>query len=180
VKGGEERDEDGEETGGWIKSSLRVIAVANENKARKNAVQRINKLLDANALLFVRSVGADHKWLLGANASQAGTETCRSRLMWEIDNWAVPVPKEGEAQDDNPDDDTADGADLIAASRYALMSHLRKAKEPEDPGTYEDDRAWSFDVKEKKFKEPKHVADLLEATHRRRPSVRAPGRGIRR
>jgi hypothetical protein len=179
-EGWEERDEDGEETGGWIKSSLRVIAVANENKARKNAVQRINKLLDANALLFVRSVGADHKWLLGANASQAGTETCRSRLMWEIDNWAVPVPKEGEAQDDNPDDDTADGADLIAASRYALMSHLRKAKEPEDPGTYEDDRAWSFDVKEKKFKEPKHVADLLDPPRSRRPSVRAPGRGLRR
>ncbi len=173
-EGWDDVDEHGDETGEWITSRLRVIKVANENKVRVAAVQRMNKMLEKNALLFVRSVGHDHRWMLGANASSDGTETTGSRLMWEIKHWSVTAPKEGDAQGDNPDDDTADGADLIAAGRYALMSHWRKAKLPEDFGTYEDDRGWHFDVKEKKYKEPRHAVDLLVDDRRRRPLVRSP------
>jgi hypothetical protein len=47
-------------------------------------------------------------------------------------HWGYPVPKEGEAQEQDPDDNTADGADLIAADRYAIMSHLRPGKEKDE------------------------------------------------
>jgi hypothetical protein len=164
-------DEDGQP----VTSKLRVIAVASEGKIRKAAVERINNALDANALKFVRSVADGARWYLGMNAGSPGTEQKGSRLVWEMDNWAVAVPKEGEAQDQNPDDDTADGADMIAAARYALMSHWRIPKVPAGAGHYEDDRAWAFDPKGQRFKEPPHVADsLLSPSGRRRPAVRAP------
>ena len=58
-----------------------------------------------------------------------------SRLLWEIRNWRYPDPRPGQAQRQDPDDDTADGADLIAALRYAIMGSLRAAKkyEPDRP-----------------------------------------------
>ena len=110
------------------------------------------------------------------NASDEGTPQKGSRLFWEMDNWSVAVPKEGEAQDQNPDDDTADGADAIAAARYALMSHWRVPKLPDDVQVIEGDRARQFDAKHRKFIEPKHVADpLLNPSARSRPRrARAP------
>ena len=36
-----------------------------------------------------------------------------------------PGPRDGQAQKQDPDDDTADGADSIAALRYLVMSHFR-------------------------------------------------------
>ena len=167
-----ELDENDEPTGEIITSKLRVIKVANENKIRKTAVQRINNLLDKNALRFVRTVGADTKWMLGQNASSEGTEITGSRLIWEIENWAVPTPKPGEPQDENPDDDTADGADMIASMRYALMSHLKPAKPPVDAGTVENDRAERFDHTGGEFKKYPHVADLFNQRPRRLPSGR--------
>jgi hypothetical protein len=164
-----------ENTGERTTSKLRVIAVANEGKIRRAAVERINNALDQNLLKFVRSVGSQDRWYLGMNAGNTGTEQHRSRLMWEIDNWAVAVPKEGEAQDQNPDDDTADGADCIAAARYALMSFWKAPRLPAEAGHYDNDRAWPFDPKAQRFKEPPHVADpLLAPSGRKRPSVRAP------
>jgi hypothetical protein len=169
-----ELDDEGHETGVWITSKLRVIKVDNDGKLRRVAVQRINNALDKNMLLFRRSVGVGTSWMLGKNAGSEGTETKGSRLMWEVDNWAVPMPKEGEAQDENPDDDTADGADLIASARYALMSHWRPGKDEPNPGQVEDDRAERFDVKKKTFVPYPHVADPLfnETATRRRPPVR--------
>jgi hypothetical protein len=48
--------------------------------------------------------------------------------MYEIVNWRYPDPKEGQAQDQDPNDNTADGADMVAALRYAVMSHWRAPK----------------------------------------------------
>jgi hypothetical protein len=164
-----------DDDGVLVTSKLRVVAVASEGKIRRAAVERINNALDENTLKFVRSVATGASWYLGMNAGSPGTEHKGSRLIWEIDNWAVAVPKEGEAQDQNPDDDTADGADLIAAARYALMSHWRIPKIAEEAGHFEDDRAWGFEAKKRRFVEPKHVADpLLSPQHRSRPAVRGP------
>ena len=51
-----------------------------------------------------------------------------SRLLYEINAWAYKAPRDEKAQDQSPDDNTADGADMIAASRYALMTFWHGAK----------------------------------------------------
>ena len=42
--------------------------------------------------------------------------------------WAYTAPKDEKAQNQSPDDNTADGADMIAAERYALMTWWQGAK----------------------------------------------------
>lgn len=142
----QERDEAGHRphtTGNRLKA-YHVAPVAMENKIRTASVDRINDLLDRNVLRYRRGVMPAmaellgdpelKRWLLRYSASSAGVEMSGSRLLWEIKHWKYPVPKEGEAQDQDPDDDTADGADLIAADRYALMSWWKAADpEPEEP-----------------------------------------------
>lgn len=39
--------------------------------------------------------------------------------------WRYPKPRDGATQAQDPSDDTADGADCIAALRYAVMSQFR-------------------------------------------------------
>lgn len=115
------------ETKKRIVSPYRVAPVAMVNKERNTSVERINRLLDEMALRVRRVIGAAMKWREGWNASSAGTETTGSRLVWEIKQWAYPIPQPGKAQEQDPDDHTADGADSIAAMRYGIMSHLRPA-----------------------------------------------------
>lgn len=154
--------EDGHER--RVVSKLRVVAVAMENKVRKTAVMRINDLLERRVLRFRREVGQGEEWRLGMNAAREGTLMTGSRLVWEMDNWSFPVPKPGEAQEQDPDDDTADGADAIASMRYALMSWWTKAKwvlsEYEGTAPVED-VAPPFDYKARKPRPPAHVRDLL-------------------
>lgn len=120
-----------ETTGKPVTSPLRVMGVGKGKGILRTSIERINDKLGANAVLFVRSVGSGHRWLLGYNAGQDGIEQTGSRLMWEITHWSYPVPDDGEAQDQDPNDHTADGADGIASARYALMSWWKAAKEPE-------------------------------------------------
>lgn len=158
-----------------ISSKLRVVAVAMENKSRKTAVEKWNDVLDRNAIKFRR--GIVYEWHYGANAGSSGTPMNSSRLMWEIDQWSFPTPKAGEPQDQNPDDSTADGADMIASGRYALLSHYQKAKMPKDFGTYENDRAEPIDYKRGRFKEVPHAVDTLitqQQSARRAPRVHMP------
>lgn len=117
-----------------------VVPVGMENKLRRASVDRMNDLLLRGALKYRRGVMAEmaarlnepalRHWKLGWNVAQAGVETEGSRLWWEAKHWSYAVPVEGKAQDQDPDDHTADGADLIAADRYALMSWWRAAKKP--------------------------------------------------
>ena len=68
-------------------------------------------------------------WKLMQNASNDGSPMLGSRLRYEMDHWRYPAPKGGEeAQKQDPSDDTADGADMIAALRYAVMSHWHTKK----------------------------------------------------
>lgn len=137
-----------------IGSPYHVYAVTSENKSRRTAVERENDLFDRDALFYRRGVmnamqgavaqlwptlGWDETpdpvpdlrhWRLGYNASSGGVDTEGSRLQWEAEHWSYPVPKEGEAQEQDPDDNTADGADGIASDRYAIMSHLKPGREP--------------------------------------------------
>ncbi len=110
-----------------IKSKYRVAAVAAENKAREASVQLVNSLIVRQALVFSRQLGEGQIWRLGQNAAKEGTPQMGSRLKYEIGQWRYAQPKDGEPQSKEIDDATADGADLVAALRYAVMSHFRPA-----------------------------------------------------
>jgi hypothetical protein len=126
----------------------RVVSVAQENKIRKASVERLNDMLDRTALRYRRSVHTYVASILGAefakpatefltwrhnyNAASSGTEMPGSRLLWELEHWSYAIPQEGKAQEQDPDDHSADGADLIAADRYAIMSWWRPGKEEDE------------------------------------------------
>lgn len=116
-----------------IGSPYRVRPVRAEHKARRASVTLVNNLLARRALLFARKLADRQKWRLRQSAASEGRQQVGSRLMYEIVNWRYPNPKEGQAQDQDPNDNSADGADMIAALRYATMSHW-KAPKFEIPG----------------------------------------------
>jgi hypothetical protein len=121
-------------SGRHVTSPLRVVAVGKDHGLLKASIERINDKLGAGALLFARTVAANDRWLEGWNASHAGTEQVGSRLIWEMRKWRYETPQPGKAQEQLPSDHSADGADGIAAQRYALMSWWKPGKEPEDAG----------------------------------------------
>lgn len=118
-----------------LESPLVCVAVGMANKQRAASVERINDARGRGALRFRAALGQDlegqpQRWHIGLSAGSAGVETRGSRLRWELTQWRYPVPKPGEPQDESPDDDTADGADAIAALRYAVMSHWQPGTAP--------------------------------------------------
>lgn len=137
-----------------IGSPCRVLGVGREAKLRVAGVERWNNELGRRAV-YVREDVTHHatravqkqwallgysgdppnlsRWMLGQNAGHKGTEMLGSRLLWEMEQWAYPIPKPGKAQEKDPDDDTADGADMIAARRYALMSWWKPARAEREP-----------------------------------------------
>ncbi len=124
-------------------SPLRLLSVGKEGKQRRASVDRVNEQLGLRALRFVRMVGAADRWLLGYNASNPGVTMTGSRLMWEVDHWSYATPQPGKVDLlQSPDDHTADGADLVSALRYALLSWWRPARAEDE----EDLDAWSPEV----------------------------------
>lgn len=111
-----------------LEKPYRVKPVAMENKIRSASVTRILDLLGRGALLIRRGIGDDMTWRAGMDASHEGSPMIGSRLLWELGQWQYPEPSEGKAQKQDPDDDTADGADMIAAWRYAVMSWWKGPK----------------------------------------------------
>jgi hypothetical protein len=118
-----------------------------ENKVRRASVERINELLDRHAIRYRRGVQRyvsaipissasgepapiSPLWRVGYGAARPGIEMQGARLHWELKHWKYPIAKEGTAQKQDPDDNTADGADLIAADRYAIMSWWSRVPPP--------------------------------------------------
>ena len=105
-----------------------VAKTSNEGKRYRAAcVERLNDLLGRRALLFNRGIGKGQTWYKGASVASQGRMVTGSRLLWEIRNWRYPTRQEGRAQHQDADDDTADGADAIAALRYLVMSWWKAA-----------------------------------------------------
>lgn len=141
-----------------IKSPYRVLPVGMENKVRKASIERINELLSRRAIKYrrgvqnyltkipVSSTSGDAEpispiWKLGYGAARPGIEMKGARLHWELKHWKYPIAKEGHAQSQDPSDDTADGADMIAADRYGIMSWWKPPKDPppEEQGAFHPD-----------------------------------------
>jgi hypothetical protein len=137
-------------------SSYRGVAVIPENKARKASVTRLNWMLGERRLLIRRDIGEELEWRLGVNTSHQGEPMQGSRLLWEVNSWRYPEPRDGQAQQQDPDDDTADGADAIAALRYLVMSWWKAAEKPER----EEKKSWNHD--------PADLAEAMERHEQRR------------
>lgn len=117
-----------------MKSPYRVVPVKAEHKARAASVTRLNNLFYRNALLVRKGIGEGMRWKLGQNAASDGITQMGSRLMYEMNHWRYAEPtSEEKAQRQDPDDNTADGADAIAALRYAIMSWWKGAEVPDVP-----------------------------------------------
>lgn len=105
-----------------IGSNYRVIPVAMENKIRRVGADRIRSLFKRKALWVRRGLAQGQVWRLGRGAGKEGVPVEGSRLLWEINNWAYPKKPDEKHQKDDPDDTTADGADMMSALRYLVMS----------------------------------------------------------
>lgn len=124
--------------GEMVRPRWRTTAAVKERGSRRTGPDRLNEMFASGTLLVRRDIGERHRWWMGKHANSPGTEMVGSRLLWEIENWAFPNPLEGRSQDQNPDDHSADGADMMAALRYAILSALRGPKysvppEPRNP-----------------------------------------------
>ena len=108
-----------------LESPYRIRPVRAENKARSASVLLLNNLLLRSALMFDEKLGTHMVWRLGQSAASEGAPQIGSRMFYEMSQWRYPNPGLGRAQTQDPSDDSADGADLIAALRYAVMSHYR-------------------------------------------------------
>ena len=95
---------------------------------RAACVERLNDLLGRRALLMRRGLGGGNEWMQGASVASPGRPRSISRLLWEIRNWRYPDKQGDKAQGQDPDDDTADGGDAIAALRYLVMGWWNAAQ----------------------------------------------------
>jgi phage terminase large subunit-like protein len=107
-----------------LDSPYRVTAVDMANKARSAGILRVESLLTRGALRVRRAMGAGHVWRLGMSAGSFGKPVEGSRWIWEIQNWQYPKMPDGKVQKDDPDDATADGADMMDGFRYLAMTWL--------------------------------------------------------
>jgi phage terminase large subunit-like protein len=115
-----------------ISSPYYVFAVDGKLKGRSAGILRVESLLTRGALKVRRSIGSDQTWRLGMGASSLGKPIRGSRWIWEINNWQYPRAADGKVQKDDPDDATADGADMMDATRYGVMTWLGPLDEVRD------------------------------------------------
>lgn len=112
-------------------SPYHVLPVEMANKKRQTGVMRVESLLTRGALKVRRGMGGESLWRLGMSASSNGRPVRGSRFVWEMTNWQYPKAADGKVQKDEPDDATADGADMMDGLRYLAMQWLGPLPVPE-------------------------------------------------
>ncbi len=113
-----------------LRSPYQVLPVEMKNKGRSAGILRVESLLARRALKVRRSMGRDSLWFRGRTSSATGTPARGSRWVWEATNWQYPKTMDGKVQKDDPDDATADGADMMDQTRYLVMQWLGPLEEP--------------------------------------------------
>ncbi len=107
-----------------INSPYFVMAVDAAKKSRSAGVLRVENLLGRGGLKVRRGMGEDALWYQGRSVSSNGRPVRGSRWVWEMVNWQYPKGPDGKVQKDDPDDATADGADMMDGLRYLVMEWL--------------------------------------------------------
>ena len=107
-----------------INSPYYVLPVEMRFKHRSTGILRVESLLTRGALKVRRGMGRDMLWFQGMSVSTNGRPVRGSRFVWEMTNWQYPKAADGKVQKDDPDDATADGADMMDGLRYLSMQWL--------------------------------------------------------
>lgn len=157
----------------WVRQSspLRVVPVGMENKTRITSVERLNRLLGTRMIRF-RAL-PPYRWRLGWNASSQGVEMSESRLEWEMAHWSYPIPQAGHSQSQDPDDHTADGADLISSARYAIMSWWKPGAIPNEDDGERQGVSPGYDYDKHKPKERQSADEYVSQTFQRAQAGRS-------
>lgn len=100
------------------------LPVEMKNKSRPHGISRVQSLIGRKALKMRRTMGQGVTWYVGKKSNSDGKPMHTSRWLWEMQNWSYPIMPDGKAQKDDPDDDTADGADMMDGLRYMVMQWL--------------------------------------------------------
>lgn len=119
-----------------INSKYYVLPVEMKNKNRAHGVARVGSLLTRNALRIRRSMGHGKTWFRNMSSNSKGHKVTGSRFVWEMAQWAYPVMPDGKVQTDDPDDNTADGADMMDGFRYLVLQWLGPLALPEPEKAY--------------------------------------------
>lgn len=114
-------------------SKWMVQAVEMAHKTIHTGIERVESLMNRGKFKVRRGIGDEIRpwrdtptWFLGMQATKPGKPVSGSRWMWEVNNWqyAKVLDKGGvivRLQEDKPDDATADGADMMDSTRYAIV-----------------------------------------------------------
>jgi hypothetical protein len=141
-------------------AEIRAQAVGMDKKLIKPGVERVESLITRDLLLVRKESGEGMEWKLGWNSESEGLPQIGSRWLYEIGNWQWTKPDRlmEKAQKEVPDDNTADGADMMASTRYAIMSVIKKGKELEG----EDRSAFSPSALKEDFESTMKVGNRLK------------------
>lgn len=107
-------------------SSYMITPVEFRNKIIMVGVNRLENLMTRGAFKVRRGIGTGMNWRIGMHSGAPGKPVEGSRWIWEANNWQYPKIEENgklRIQKDEPDDTTADGADMMDSSRYAVLSY---------------------------------------------------------
>ena len=113
-----------------LHSPYQVIPVQMVNKSKQAGIMRLESLINRGAFKVRRGMGRDSMWFRGMSSSSNGQPVRGSRWQWEATNWQYPKAADGKVQKDEPDDATADGADMMDETRYLVMEWLGALEEP--------------------------------------------------
>lgn len=144
-----------------IDSPYRVRAVVKAKADRPATVMLLRHLLATSRLRFT-DVGEHDDWREGWSAVNQGIPRKGSRLLWELQRWRYPKVRDDRAQPQDPDDNSADGGDMIAALRYLVLGYWQPGKEPEEEAAKPSRNVdTSIDAFADRMK--KHYAEMWEA-----------------
>ncbi|MEO7684467.1 MAG: hypothetical protein ABIU86_11095, partial [Gemmatimonadaceae bacterium] len=150
-----------------IGSPYHVISIHNRLKIIRAGIERTESLLNRHALTVRRGIGDGQAWHLGRNAGGEGKPMLGSRFLWEINNWQYPHTERGDAQTDNPNDDSADGADMMAMLRYLVMAYWEEKKPQEETAKRNPDAHPGWDEKTHMLRDDRRYTE-------REPEYRIP------
>ena len=133
-----------------IGSQYRVYSVEGSDKIVQTGIDRLASLLARGAFKVRRGIGEGQTWYLGKTTQTQGDPISGSRWLWEINNWQYPKMPDGKSQKDVPDDDSADGADMMDMTRYMVMSWWERNKKRLEKKRKHEDQHPGYNFKEKR------------------------------
>jgi phage terminase large subunit-like protein len=107
-----------------VGSKHSVYAIPGELKKRAAGISRLESMMNRGAFKVRRGLGSDRVWRLGMSSNKPGKPVMGSRWMWEASHWQYPEMPDGKIQKDDPDDASADGADMMDGTRYLAMTYF--------------------------------------------------------